>query len=98
MKILVDSADIGATYDGVSTGSFADIAITSFYGSHIINGAGNGGMIVTSDKSIADKYGLLRSWAGSSLFVDEAIENRFNVKLRAFNMTQNLFLKNSNVN
>ena len=84
LKILVDSADtIGATYDGVSTGSFADIAITSFYGSHIINGAGNGGMIVTSDKSIADKCSLLRSWGrSSSLFVEsEAIENRFNVKL-----------------
>lgn len=84
LKILVDSADtIGATYNGVSTGSFADIAITSFYGSHIINGAGNGGMIVTSDKSIADKCSLLRSWGrSSSLFVEsEAIENRFNVDL-----------------
>jgi CDP-6-deoxy-D-xylo-4-hexulose-3-dehydrase len=85
IKILVDSADtIGATYEGVSTGSFADVAITSFYGSHIINGAGNGGMIVTSDKSIADKCSLLRSWGrSSSLFIEsEAIENRFNVKLQ----------------
>jgi CDP-4-dehydro-6-deoxyglucose reductase, E1 len=84
LKILVDSADtIGATYDGVSTGSFADVAITSFYGSHIINGAGNGGMIVTSDKAIADKCSLLRSWGrSSSLFVEsEAVENRFNVHL-----------------
>ena len=84
LKILVDSADtIGATYDGVSTGSFADVAITSFYGSHIINGAGNGGMIVTSDKKVADKCSLLRSWGrSSSLFVEsEAIENRFNVQL-----------------
>jgi len=84
LKILVDSADtIGATYDGKSTGVFADIAITSFYGSHIINGAGNGGMIVTSDKKIADKCSLLRSWGrSSSLFVEsEAIENRFNVYL-----------------
>ena len=40
-------------------------------------------MIVTSDKSIADKCSLLRSWGrSSSLFVEsEAIENRFNVKL-----------------
>lgn len=84
LKILVDSADtIGATYNGVSTGTFADVAITSFYGSHIINGAGNGGMIVTSDKKIADKCSLLRSWGrSSSLFVEsEAIENRFNVHL-----------------
>tara|TARA_Y200000002_G_scaffold378827_1_gene386956 strand:+ start:477 stop:1682 length:1206 start_codon:yes stop_codon:yes gene_type:complete len=84
LKILVDSADtIGATYNGVSTGTFADVAITSFYGSHIINGAGNGGMVVTSDKKIADKCSLLRSWGrSSSLFVEsEAIENRFNVHL-----------------
>tara|TARA_B100001057_G_C22857853_1_gene953371 strand:+ start:1060 stop:2262 length:1203 start_codon:yes stop_codon:yes gene_type:complete len=84
LKILVDSADtIGATYDGISTGTFADVAITSFYGSHIINGAGNGGMIVTSDKELADKCSLLRSWGrSSSLFVEsEAIENRFNVQL-----------------
>ena len=84
LKILVDSADtIGATYDGISTGSFADVVITSFYGSHIINGAGNGGMIATSDKKIADKCSLLRSWGrSSSLFVEsEAIENRFNVHL-----------------
>jgi CDP-6-deoxy-D-xylo-4-hexulose-3-dehydrase len=84
LKILVDSADtIGATYNGISTGTFADVAITSFYGSHIINGAGNGGMIVTSDKVIADKCSLLRSWGrSSSLFVEsEAIENRFNVHL-----------------
>ena len=39
-KILIieDSADtIGATYKGKSTGYHADISITSFYGSHIIN-------------------------------------------------------------
>ncbi len=84
LKILVDSADtIGATYDGISTGSFADVVITSFYGSHIINGAGNGGMIATSDREIADKCSLLRSWGrSSSLFVEsEAIENRFNISL-----------------
>jgi len=84
LKVIVDSADtIGSTYNGVSTGAYADVAITSFYGSHIINGAGNGGMIVTSDKEVADKCSLLRSWGrSSSLFLEsEAIENRFNVKL-----------------
>lgn len=84
LKVIVDSADtLGATYDGEPTGKFADVAITSFYGSHIINGAGNGGIIVTSDDSIANKCKLLRSWGrSSSLFVEsEAIENRFNVDL-----------------
>jgi len=84
LKVVVDSADtLGSTLDGVPTGKFADIAITSFYGSHIINGAGNGGMIVTSDKLIADKCKLLRSWGrSSSLFIEsEAIENRFDIHL-----------------
>ena len=36
--IIEDSADtLGATYKGKSTGHYADISITSFYGSHIIN-------------------------------------------------------------
>ena len=84
LKVIVDSADtLGATYNGISTGHYADIAITSFYGSHIINGAGNGGILVTSDPKIADKAKLLRSWGrSSSLFSDsEAIENRFNINL-----------------
>jgi len=40
-------------------------------------------MIATSDKKLADKCSLLRSWGrSSSLFVEsEAIENRFNIDL-----------------
>lgn len=84
LKVIVDSADtLGAKYDETPTGSFADVAITSFYGSHIINGAGNGGMIVTSDLDVAEKCKLLRSWGrSSSLFIEsEAIENRFDIFL-----------------
>ena len=84
LKVLEDSADIiGSRYKGEKTGKFADITITSFYGMHIINCAGNGGMICTSKKEYADKAKLLRSWGrSSSLFDDsEAIENRFNVKV-----------------
>ena len=84
LKVIHDSADtLGATLNGVSPGSFSDISITSFYGSHIINGAGNGGLIATSDVKLMNKCKLLRSWGrSSSLFNDsEAIENRFNVHL-----------------
>ena len=84
LKIIHDSADtLGAKLGGISTGAFSDISITSFYGSHVINGAGNGGMITTSDKDIYKKCKLLRSWGrSSSLFHDsEAIENRFNIEL-----------------
>ena len=86
-KILIieDSADtLGATYKGKSTGHYANISITSFYGSHIINCAGNGGMVCFNDKKLYLKAKLLRSWGRSSSLFDEnseKIENRFNIKL-----------------
>ena len=83
--IIEDSADtLGATYKNKSTGHYADISITSFYGSHIINCAGNGGMVCFNDKRKYIKAKLLRSWGRSSSLFDEnseKIENRFNIKL-----------------
>ena len=83
--IIEDSADtLGATYKGKSTGHYADISITSFYGSHIINCAGNGGMVCFNDINLYKKAKLLRSWGRSSSLYDEnseKIENRFNIKL-----------------
>ena len=83
--IIEDSADtLGATYKKKSTGHHADISITSFYGSHIINCAGNGGMVCFNSKSKYTRAKLLRSWGRSSSLFDEnseKIENRFNIKL-----------------
>ncbi len=84
LKIIEDSADtLGGTLAGQSSGRHSDISITSFYGSHVINGAGNGGMLCIQDDQMAEKARLLRSWGrSSSLFVEsEAIENRFNVEV-----------------
>jgi len=81
---IEDSADtIGATYNKKSTGYYADVSTTSFYGSHVISCAGNGGMICLSNKKLAEKITLLRSWGrSSSLYKDsEKIENRFNIKI-----------------
>lgn len=82
LKIIEDSADtLGATLHGRSTGAWSDISITSFYGSHVINCAGNGGLLAANDDALAQRARLLRSWGrSSSLFVEsEAVENRFNV-------------------
>ena len=83
--IIEDSADtLGATYQGKSTGHYADISITSFYGSHIINCAGNGGIVCFNNKDHYLKAKLSRSWGRSSSLYDEnseKIENRFNIKL-----------------
>lgn len=84
LKVIEDSADtLGATIDGTSTGVWSDVSTTSFYGSHVINGAGNGGMLCVNDDELARNALLMRSWGrSSSLFVEsEAIENRFNVQL-----------------
>ncbi|WP_299147668.1 aminotransferase class I/II-fold pyridoxal phosphate-dependent enzyme [uncultured Tateyamaria sp.] len=84
LRVIEDSADtLGATMQGRSTGRYSDVSTTSFYGSHVINGAGNGGMLCVNDPDLARKAVLLRSWGrSSSLFVEsETIENRFNVEL-----------------
>ena len=45
LRIIEDSADtLGGTLRNKSSGHHSDISITSFYGSHVINCAGNGGM------------------------------------------------------
>ncbi len=83
--ILEDSADtIGATYKNRSSGYYADVSITSFYGSHIMNCGGNGGMVCFNNKKHYLKAKLLRSWGRSSSLYDdksEKIENRFNIFL-----------------
>ncbi len=85
LLLIEDSADtLGATLNGVSSGNFTDMSITSFYGSHIINCAGNGGALTLNNDEIAKKAKLLRSWGRSSSLFDEkseAIENRFNINL-----------------
>ena len=85
LKVLHDSADtLGATINGVSAGAYAHMSITSFYGSHIINCAGNGGALCLDDEKVIEKAKLLRSWGRSSSLFDEAseaIENRFNIQL-----------------
>jgi CDP-6-deoxy-D-xylo-4-hexulose-3-dehydrase len=82
--VLEDSADtIGAEIDGGSSGRFTDMSTTSFYGSHIMNCGGNGGMLCVNNDEHLRRGKLLRSWGrSSSLFVEsEKIENRFNVEI-----------------
>lgn len=87
LMVVEDSADtLGATLNGVSTGKHSDISTTSFYGSHVINAAGTGGMLCVNDDEFARRATLLRSWGRtSSLFVEsESIENRFNIDLDGY--------------
>ncbi len=86
LLVIEDSADtLGASLSNKkSTGFYTDMSITSFYGSHIINCAGNGGALTLNDQKAIENAKLLRSWGRSSSLFDEkseSIENRFNVNL-----------------
>ncbi len=84
LAVVEDSADtLGATLHGASTGTRSDISTTSFYGSHVINCAGNGGMLCVNRDDWLEEAKLLRSWGRtSSLFDDsENLENRLNVEV-----------------
>ena len=64
---IEDSADtLGATFDNTPTGKFSDISTTSFYGSHIITAAGEGGMICCNDQKMDEKCRIMRGWGRSS--------------------------------
>ena len=87
LKVIEDSADtLGASIGSNPTGTYSDISITSFYGSHIISCAGNGGMFLTNDKKTYERAKVLRSWGRmSTLYKDsENIKNRLNIKLRGY--------------
>ena len=83
--VIEDSADtIGSTINSKPTGFYTDMSITSFYGSHIINCAGNGGALAINNEGVLKRAKLLRSWGRSSSVFDEkseSIGNRFNVNL-----------------
>ena len=80
---IEDSADtLGATFDGIQTGKFSDVSTTSFYGSHIITAAGEGGMVCCNDEKMDEKCRILRGWGRSSAINEsEKIEDRFNIEL-----------------
>lgn len=77
---IEDSCDtLGATYRGKPTGAYSDISTTSFFGSHVINALGGGGMICVNNPLWRDQLRVLRGWGRtSSLFADsEDMKKRF---------------------
>ena len=73
LKVIEDSADtIGYKVHGKNLGNFSDITTNSMYASHIITGAGFGGMVCFNDRKLYDKAKLLRGWGRSSAVFDES--------------------------
>ena len=87
LKVIEDSADtIGYTIDKRNAGKYSDITTNSFYASHIINGAGTGGIVCFNDFKLYQRAKLLRGWGRSSAHFNESesIKDRFNVKISGF--------------
>ena len=87
LKIIEDSADtLGAKINNRSTGTYSDISITSFYGSHVISCAGNGGILLTNNKDYFSKAKVLRSWGRMSTLIkdSENIHKRLSIRLKGF--------------
>ena len=85
LKIIEDSADtLGAKINNKPTGIFSDISITSFYGSHVISCAGNGGMFLTNNNKYSKRARVLRSWGRMSTLLSDSenIKKRLNIKLK----------------
>lgn len=61
LVVIEDAAQaMGAKFDNKKAGSFGLTGCFSFYPMKILGGAGDGGMVVTNNKRIADKIYLLR--------------------------------------
>ncbi len=59
--VIEDSCQaIGAELDGVSVGNWGDASCLSFYPTKNLGGAGDGGMVVCNDQTVADRVRLLR--------------------------------------
>ena len=87
LMVIEDSADtLGATIRNKPSGRFSDISITSFYGSHIISCAGNGGMFLTNSKNFFNRAKVLRSWGRMSTLIkdSENINKRLDIKLKGY--------------
>ncbi len=86
LLFIEDSADtLGGKFDKKFSGFYSDISITSFYGSHVISCAGNGGMVCFNSKKMYTNALILRSWGRDSSIFDhnqsEKVHNRFNYKI-----------------
>jgi CDP-6-deoxy-D-xylo-4-hexulose-3-dehydrase len=84
LYLIEDSADtIGYSLNKKNTGKLSDIVTTSFYASHVVTGAGFGGMVCFNNENFYNEAKLLRGWGRSSAIFNESekITKRFSVKI-----------------
>jgi len=72
LKVIEDCAQAhGAEYKGRKVGSIGHFGCFSFYPTKNLGAIGDGGMIVTSDPSLAEKAGLLRQYGWKQRYVSD---------------------------
>ena len=91
---------MGANINNKPSGIFSDISITSFYGSHIISCAGNGGILLTNNKNYHDRAKVLRSWGRMSTLIkdSENINKRLGIKLKGIDYDRKFVFSESGYN
>tara|TARA_A100001011_G_scaffold327016_1_gene350927 strand:- start:558 stop:1763 length:1206 start_codon:yes stop_codon:yes gene_type:complete len=96
IPVIEDSADtIGYSYKRGNTGKLSDIVTNSFYASHIISGAGFGGIVCFNDYQKYTFAKLLRGWGRSSATFNESesSKKRFNIKISGIDYDKKYIFK-----
>ena len=74
LKVIEDAAQAsGATLDGKPVGSLSDACCYSFYPTKNLGGAGDGGLVTTPHRDVAESVRLLRSHGATRPYYHEAV-------------------------
>ena len=74
LYVVEDNAQAhGSTFKGQLTGSFGDLAATSFYPGKNLGALGDGGCIVSNDENLAEKVKILRNYGSPEKYVNTAL-------------------------
>ena len=74
LKVIEDTAQaMGATYKGRQAGSMGDVGCLSFFPSKNLGGFGDGGMMITNNKELADRVRMLRVHGSTVRYIHSTV-------------------------
>jgi len=78
LAVIEDAAQaIGATQDGIKCGNFGNFGCFSFYPSKNLGGFGDGGLVTTNSKNLAEKIKILRDHGQAPRYFYKVIGGNF---------------------